>query len=106
MANDLAISQSIFAFENTDQSLHAGQLSGAWLCFLKIPDKANANAVLVVFVVGAFGVSTVNLLAPAKGWLDLTVVHSLSVANDKVIADAIPSTADVRFVNAFNGASR
>lgn len=102
MTDDLAVGQPVFVLKDTHQPLHAGQLSLTRLSLLKISDQTDTDPELVVFVIGTLGVSTVNLLAPAKCGLNFSVVHPLPVSDEKVIADAVPSTSNVSFVYTLN----
>jgi hypothetical protein len=81
MSDHLRASQLVFVLENADQSFDTRKLSVGRISFLKVPDKANADAVLVVFVIRTLGVSTMNLLSPSKSGLNLSIIHPLPVSD-------------------------
>src|SRR5262249_44222065 len=75
-----------------DQGLGRGDLLGCGRCVGEGADQADADAVLVdVGVRRAFAMKPVLLVRPAPGDLDLAVGAAGAVADDEVVAAAVPA---------------
>ena len=108
MPDHAAGRNSVLRLQVRDQLLDGLQLRGRGWFLFKIADQGDPDSVLVV--IGAAGVGTVHLLFPAEGRFNLTVTHSVAVADDEVVADPQPVvsfrifTGQMRLVNAFHTA--
>ena len=75
----------------SDEPLKALQLRLAWMVDIEVADKADSDAVQVVLVAGGLVVSAPLLLGPARANFTLAVAGIGAVADDEVVATAIPT---------------
>ncbi len=71
-----------------------------WWMIIEIADEADADPVFVVIVVFGFAVSAGKLVGPAIADFDFAVSGLAAVADDKVIAQSVPSAFAMFLVKA------
>lgn len=88
MPHQIALSDPVTDRQNVDQLFYGLHLRLRRWSLLEIPDQANTNSTSIKHWIP--GMSPVKLLIPAKGGLNRPILHSLAIADHKVITNTQP----------------
>ena len=98
MPHDAGHGDLVLGPERRHELFDALPLGGRGGRFFEIPDEADSDSTLVVILVRAAGVRSLNLRSPAEGRLDGSVRHTVAVADHEVVTDPQPGVAALIFV--------
>lgn len=91
VTEDVVRGDTVLLSEDGEQFPKGCELGFGGGSLFKVSDDANANSAGVIESVS--GVSTMELLFPAKGGFDGTIGHSVAVSDYEMVCDAFPGVA-------------